>query len=127
MTQYNQKPDHNEDLDCIDLNNYKGMFYNDDSGLKYQDAKTGAHFEFENMCKRLIKLKKILPDYQKDNNSNEFDHKRQKNSLDKSFLKFMPQSQETRNNKVRSINFHRSEARRGGKECLRLCSTRESP
>lgn len=47
-----------EDLDCIDFNNYKGMFYQDDPGQKYQDPRTGAHFEFRDMCRRLDLLKK---------------------------------------------------------------------
>jgi len=47
-----------EDLDNIDFQNYKGMFYNDDPGNKYQDEKTGAHFEYKDMCRRLTELKK---------------------------------------------------------------------
>ena len=48
-----QDNDYEEDLDNIDFNNYKGMFYNDQPGTKYQDPVTGAHFEFRDMCNRL--------------------------------------------------------------------------
>lgn len=48
--------DYDEDLDNIDFNNYKGIFY-DDSHEKYQDEVTGAHFEYFDMCRRLKKLK----------------------------------------------------------------------
>ena len=47
---------YDEDLDEIDFNNYKGMFFNDDPGQKYQDEVTGAHFEYRDMCKRLKRL-----------------------------------------------------------------------
>ena len=57
--------DNEEDLDCVDFNNYKGMFY-DNNQEKYQDEITGAHFEYSDMCRRLRKLKsKIQP---KENN-----------------------------------------------------------
>ena len=49
-----------EDLDHIDFNNYKGIFYNDDPGQKYQDEVTGAHFEYHDMCHRLSKIQKSL-------------------------------------------------------------------
>ncbi len=51
-----------EDLDQIDFNNYKGMFFGDDPGQKYQDKVTGAHFEYHDMCKRLRRLQhELLP------------------------------------------------------------------
>ncbi len=50
-----------EDLDRVDLNNYKGMFFQDDPGRKYQDTQTGAHFEFRDMCRRLNHLRRQLP------------------------------------------------------------------
>ena len=40
------------DSEGLDLNNYKGMFY-DDPEEKYSDPITGAHFEFTNICQRL--------------------------------------------------------------------------
>lgn len=39
-----------------DLINYKGIYYNDDSGQKYTDPQNGAHFEFKDMCARITKL-----------------------------------------------------------------------
>ncbi len=49
---------YDEDLDEIDFQNYKGMFFNDDPGQKYQDELTGAHFEYHDMCHRLKQLLK---------------------------------------------------------------------
>jgi len=51
--------EYEEDLDQIDFNNYKGMFF-DDQAQKYQDPNTGAHFDYHDMCCRLIKLQKKL-------------------------------------------------------------------
>lgn len=39
-----------------DLNNYKGIFFNDDPSSKYQDPETGAHFSFKDICTRLRTL-----------------------------------------------------------------------
>ena len=36
----------------VDLNNFKGIYYNDDN-KKFQDDDTGAHFEFLDLCKRI--------------------------------------------------------------------------
>lgn len=33
-----------------DLNNYKGIYFNDDPSTKYQDPLTGAHFDYSDMC-----------------------------------------------------------------------------
>ena len=44
------------------LMNYKGIYFNDDPNNKYTCPKTGAHFEFNDMCGRLsqvIKWRKI--------------------------------------------------------------------
>ena len=49
-----------EDLDQIDFANYKGMFYQDDPGQKYQDEVTGSHFEYNDMCRRLKRLQKEM-------------------------------------------------------------------
>ena len=46
----------NGDGEGDDLINYKGIYFNDDVGQKYQDPDNGAHFEFKDMCKRLQKL-----------------------------------------------------------------------
>lgn len=63
--------DYEEDLDQIDFNNYKGMFYNDEPGQKYQDEVTGAHFEHHDMCKRLQRLQKDLQQFTQTIDSNE--------------------------------------------------------
>ena len=42
-----------EDLDEIDFNNYRGIYYEDEPGRKYQDPDTGAHFNFKDMYQRL--------------------------------------------------------------------------
>ncbi len=47
------KGGYDEDLDDIDFNNYRGIYFDDDPGRKLQDPNTGAHFEFKDMCKRL--------------------------------------------------------------------------
>ena len=54
---------YDEDLDPIDFNNYKGMFFNDDPGQKFQDEVTGAHFEHNDMCKRLKRLQQELQQF----------------------------------------------------------------
>ena len=47
------------DEEDIDLENYKGIYFNDDPGRKFQDELTGAHFEFSDMCGRLDKLRTL--------------------------------------------------------------------
>lgn len=37
------------DSDDIDPNNYKGIYFEDDPGNKWQDPVTGAHFKFTDM------------------------------------------------------------------------------
>ena len=39
-----------------DLANYKGIYYDDDAGQKYQCPITGAHFEYYDMFRRLNKI-----------------------------------------------------------------------
>jgi hypothetical protein len=39
-----------------DLINYKGIYFEDDSGQKYQCPETGAHFEYLDMYRRLKKI-----------------------------------------------------------------------
>ena len=44
------------------LLNYKGIYFNDDPNSKYTCPRTGAHFEFNDMCNRLdqvIKWRKL--------------------------------------------------------------------
>lgn len=43
-----------EDVDeNINFGNYKGIYANDEPGQKYNCPETGAHFEFNDVCKRL--------------------------------------------------------------------------
>ena len=44
---------YDEDLDDIDFNNYRGIYFDDEPGRKYQDPNTGAHFNFKDMFQRL--------------------------------------------------------------------------
>jgi len=60
MTAKNKEIDYKEGLDPIDLNNYKGIFYENTEQKKYQDEITGAHFEYHDMVKRLTKLQEQL-------------------------------------------------------------------
>jgi hypothetical protein len=34
----------------FDINNYKGIYFNDEPGSKFTDPITGAHFEYNDMC-----------------------------------------------------------------------------
>ena len=40
----------------VDLINYKGIYFDDDSGQKYQCPETGAHFEYLDMFRRLKRI-----------------------------------------------------------------------
>jgi len=42
------------DVDELDFDNFKGIYFNDDPNRKYQDPETGCHFEYIDLCKRLI-------------------------------------------------------------------------
>jgi len=42
------------------LNNYKGIYANDDNTQKYQCPITGAHFEVKDLCRRLTKVIEII-------------------------------------------------------------------
>lgn len=45
-----------EDVDDIDFQNYKGIYANDESGQKYQCPETGAHFEYKDLCRRMMRI-----------------------------------------------------------------------
>jgi hypothetical protein len=47
------------DIDNIDFDNFKGIYFEDDPNRKYQDPETGCHFEYFDLCRRLAKLKKL--------------------------------------------------------------------
>ena len=40
----------------IDPNNYKGIYFADDPGGKWQDPVSGAHFKYQDMVSRLEKI-----------------------------------------------------------------------
>ena len=49
--------DKNKDKSEVqDLINYKGIYFEDDSGQKYTCPETGAHFEYLDMYRRLKKI-----------------------------------------------------------------------
>lgn len=50
------KNQYQEDLDDIDFDNYKGVFFEDNPTTKYTDPDTGAHFDFRDVCKRITAL-----------------------------------------------------------------------
>lgn len=43
-------------MDDIDFANYKGIYAEDDTDQKYTCPETGAHFEFNDICRRLQKV-----------------------------------------------------------------------
>ena len=47
------------DIDNIDFNDFKGIYFDEDPNRKYQDPETGCHFEYLDLCKRMIKLKAL--------------------------------------------------------------------
>ena len=50
------KAEIDSDSDDIDPHNYKGIYFDDDPGSKWQDPETGAHFKYEDMYHRLEKV-----------------------------------------------------------------------
>lgn len=52
-----EENEHDSDVDDIDPQNFKGIYFNDDPNRKYQDPETGCHFEYYDLCKRLTHLK----------------------------------------------------------------------
>lgn len=55
-----EEVNYEEDLDQIDLNNYKGCFYEKNAEEKYYDKATGAHFDYFDLCRKLGQVKKRL-------------------------------------------------------------------
>ena len=78
-----------DDLDDIDYNNYKGIFYDDDPTTKYQDPETGAHFDFNDICGRLAQIK-ISREQNKESNCNYYEL----SDKDKLRLKLYPHGKE---------------------------------
>ena len=53
-----------DDVDQIDYNNYKGMYFGDDDRDKYTCPDTGAHFEYYDMCRRISRVLKKRNEYE---------------------------------------------------------------
>ena len=51
--------DEDSDIDNLDFQNFKGIYFDEDPNRKYQDPDTGCHFEYYDLCKRLAKLKQL--------------------------------------------------------------------
>ena len=45
-----------DDIDNVDFNNYKGIYAEEENDQKYTCPITGAHFEFNDICRRLGKI-----------------------------------------------------------------------
>jgi hypothetical protein len=62
----NEMEKEDSDIDNIDFDNFKGIYFEDDPNRKFQDPDTGCHFEYYDLCKRLSKLKVLRKklDYQ---------------------------------------------------------------
>jgi hypothetical protein len=54
------------DVDDLDFDNFKGIYFNDDPNRKYQDPETGCHFEYNDLCKRLVDLKALRREIDKE-------------------------------------------------------------
>ena len=42
------------DIDNLDFDNFKGIYFDEDPNRKYQDPDTGCHFEYYDLCKGLF-------------------------------------------------------------------------
>ena len=51
--------DEDSDIDNLDFDNFKGIYFDEDPNRKYQDPDTGCHFELNDLIKRLKKLKAL--------------------------------------------------------------------
>ena len=56
LEQNGKEEENDEDIDDIDVKNYRGIFVEEEPQEKYQDEITGAHFEYHDICNRLTKL-----------------------------------------------------------------------
>lgn len=59
-------PAKDSDVDELDFNNFKGIYFNDDPNRKYQDPDTGCHFEYNDLCRRMVELKALRRDIDKE-------------------------------------------------------------
>jgi len=44
--------------------NYKGIYFDDNNAQKYTCPKTGAHFEFDDMCRRIKRVQAKRQQYE---------------------------------------------------------------
>ena len=88
---FTEEDEVDDDLDDIDYANYKGIFYDDDPTTKYQDPETGAHFDFDDIWGRLMKIKKTREQTKETN-----DHYHELSAKEKLRLKLYPQGKETK-------------------------------
>lgn len=44
--------------------NYKGIYFDDENTQKYTCPKTGSHFEFHDMCRRIKKVQAKRQQYE---------------------------------------------------------------
>jgi hypothetical protein len=44
------------DVDDLDFEHFKGIYFKEDPNRKYLDPETGCHFEYYDFCKRLTVL-----------------------------------------------------------------------
>lgn len=81
--------DYDSESDDIDPNNYKGIYFDDDPSTKFQDPETGAHFQFNDMCKRLEKVVSLRRSEERDDREQLYANveKRRMNSQDNPNLK----------------------------------------
>ena len=55
-----------EDIDDIDVINYRGIFVEEEAPEKYQDEVTGAHFEYNDLCNKLQNLIPVIENKKND-------------------------------------------------------------
>lgn len=84
--------------EAANLENYKGIFYDEEPGLKFQDELTGAHFLYPDMCRRLKTLKAQMLRKESESNSSHKGLLIQKQKRTASIFKALPYyAQDSRN------------------------------
>ena len=58
-----------DSVDDIDIENYKGIYFNDEQTNRYEDKITGAHFDYFDLCRRLRKLPNVIKKSEENNNN----------------------------------------------------------
>ena len=54
----NSSDEEDSESENQNLDNYKGIYFKDDPGTKYTDPESGAHFDFNDICSRLVQFQK---------------------------------------------------------------------